>query len=45
MADTLKNTYGGDIEFTMYDDLGHGGVYTRAGNDLSFIRWILSQRA
>ena len=45
LADTLKYTYGGDVEYTQYDDLAHSGVYTRAGNDLSLIHWILAQRA
>ncbi len=45
LAHILKNEYHGDVEFTLYGDLGHGQVYTRAGNDMNFIRWILAQRA
>ena len=45
LASKLKNDYGADVEFTLYNDLAHSGVYTRAGNDLTLIRWILAQRA
>jgi len=45
LADKLKNEFGADVEFTLYEDLGHSGVYTRAGSDLNLIRWILAQRS
>jgi predicted peptidase len=37
----LKVTCGGEVKWTQYDDLGHGGTYEKAYRDPALYAWLL----
>ncbi|UCF61942.1 MAG: prolyl oligopeptidase family serine peptidase, partial [Anaerolineaceae bacterium] len=39
----LQVTCGGEVKWTLYEDVGHGGAYNRAYRDPDLYAWMLEQ--